>query len=54
VVEEVSGSVFSDLGLKDADQLLARAQIGCHIFKILKHEKLKQREIAAVFGYCAA
>ena len=31
--EEGSGSVFADLGLKDADQLLARAQIGFHVFK---------------------
>jgi predicted XRE-type DNA-binding protein len=45
-----SGNVFVDLGLKDADQLLARAQIGYHVFKILKDEKLKQREIAEVLG----
>jgi predicted XRE-type DNA-binding protein len=48
--EEGSGNVFADLGLKDADQLLARAQIGYHIFKILKDGKLKQREIADVLG----
>jgi predicted XRE-type DNA-binding protein len=45
-----SGNVFVDLGLMDADQLLARAQIGYHVFKILKDEKLKQREIAEVLG----
>ena len=48
--EEGSGNVFADLGLKDADQLLARAQIGYHVFKILKDKKLKQREIADVLG----
>jgi predicted XRE-type DNA-binding protein len=48
--EEGSGSEFADLGLTDADQLLARAQIGFHVFKILKDEKLKQREIAGVLG----
>jgi len=48
--EEGSGSVFADLGLKDADQVLARAQIGYHVFKILKQEKLKQREIADILG----
>jgi predicted XRE-type DNA-binding protein len=48
--EEGSGNVFADLGLKDADQLLARAQIGYHVFKILKDEKLKQREIAGILG----
>ena len=49
-VEEGSGNVFADLGLKDADQLLARARIGYHVFKILRDEKLKQREIAEVLG----
>jgi len=48
--KEGSGNVFADLGLKDADHLLARAQIGYHVFKILRDEKLKQREIAAVLG----
>ena len=48
--EEGSGSVFADLGLKDADQLLARAQIGFHVFKILGDKKLKQREIASILG----
>ena len=49
-VEEGSGNIFADLGLKDADQLLARAQIGFHVFKILEDKKLKQREIAEVLG----
>ena len=48
--EESSGNVFADLGLKDADQLMARAQIGFHVFKILKDKKLKQREIAGILG----
>ena len=48
--EEGSGNVFADLGLKDAGQLLARAQIGYQVFKILKDEKLKQREIAEILG----
>jgi predicted XRE-type DNA-binding protein len=48
--EEGSGNVFADLGLKDADRLLARAQIGYHVYKILKAEKLKQREISEVLG----
>jgi hypothetical protein len=30
-----------DLGLKDADQLLARAQIGLHVFKVLEDKKHK-------------
>ena len=52
--EEGSGNVFADLGLKDTDKLLARAKIGYHVFKILKDEKLKQREIAGILGIAAA
>jgi predicted XRE-type DNA-binding protein len=48
--EEGSGNVFADLGLKDADQLLARSQIGFHVFRILEDQKLKQRDIADVLG----
>ena len=49
-VEVGSGNVFSDLGLKDADQLMARSQIGFHVFKILEQKRLKQREIASILG----
>jgi predicted XRE-type DNA-binding protein len=45
-----SGNVFADLGLRDADQLLARSQIGFHVFKILEEKRLKQREIASILG----
>src|ERR1700691_2693183 len=48
--EESSGNIFADLGLADSDELYARAQIGVHVFKILKDKKLKQREIASVLG----
>lgn len=43
-------TVFADLGLKDAEGLLARAQIGFHVYKILEEKKLKQREIANMLG----
>jgi predicted XRE-type DNA-binding protein len=45
-----SGNVFADLGLKDADQLMARSQIGFHVFNILEERQLKQREIAHMLG----
>jgi predicted XRE-type DNA-binding protein len=48
--EVSSGNIFADLGLEDSDELYARAQIGDHVFKILKDKKLKQRKIAAVLG----
>jgi predicted XRE-type DNA-binding protein len=44
------GNVFADLGLDDADELFARAQIGYCVHKILQVKKLKQREIATVLG----
>jgi predicted XRE-type DNA-binding protein len=49
-IEEGSGNVFADLGLKDADELFARAQIGFCVYKIVKARKLKQREIATLLG----
>ena len=48
--EQGSGNVYADLGLQEAPQLLARAQIGFHVFKILEARKLKQREISAILG----
>lgn len=47
---EGSGNIFADLGLEDADELFARAQIGICVFKILKDRKLKQREAATLLG----
>lgn len=45
-----SGNIFADLGLKEADHLLARAHIGYHVYKILEQKKLKQRQIADILG----
>jgi predicted XRE-type DNA-binding protein len=44
--EEGSGNVFADLGLKDSDELYARAKLGFHVYQLLKDRQLKQREIA--------
>ncbi len=48
--ETGSGNVFADLGLKDSDELFARAQIGFCVYKIVNDKNLKQREIGAVLG----
>src|SRR5208282_794172 len=48
--EESSGNIFADLGLDNSGELYVRAQIGVHVFKILKEKKLKQREIATILG----
>jgi len=47
-VHKGSGNVFADIGLENADELLARAQIGLEVLKILQERQLKQREIAAL------
>ena len=47
--KESSGNVFADLGLKDADSLLMRAELGVQIIKILKSRGLKkQKEVQEV------
>lgn len=48
--EEGSGNVFADLGLEDADELYARAQLGFHVHRLLAARNLKQREIADLLG----
>lgn len=48
--EKSSGNVFADLGLKDSDELFARAQIGFCVHKIINDKNLKQKEIGAVLG----
>lgn len=48
--EEGSGNVFSDLDLRDADELFARAQLGFRVHQVLTARKLKQREAASLLG----
>ena len=44
-IEESSGNVFADMGLKDAEELLLRAELGHSVRMILEKRELKQREI---------
>jgi predicted XRE-type DNA-binding protein len=48
--QEGTGNVFADLGLEDADELFARAQLGFHVYKLLTARKLKQREVVTLLG----
>jgi predicted XRE-type DNA-binding protein len=50
VFEESSGNVFADLGLEDAEELLARGKIGIQVIRLLKQRHLKQREIGELLG----
>lgn len=47
-VFEGTDNIFADIGLENADELLARAQIGVEVLKILQERQLKQREIGVV------
>lgn len=47
---ESSDNIFADIGLENADEHLARAQIGVEILKILKSRGLKQLEIGELLG----
>jgi len=48
--EEGSGNVFADLGLEDAEELFARAQIGFHVVQFIENRELKQREVSTLLG----
>lgn len=45
-----SGNVFADLGLRDADELLAKADLVHAIRQVVSSKKLSQRAAAAVLG----
>ena len=49
-VTKGSGNVFADLGLENAEELLAKAQLVCAISDVIKSRKLKQRQIADAMG----
>ena len=49
-VEESSGNVFADLGLANADELLAKAKLAMRISGIIEERKLTQVEAAEIFG----
>jgi predicted XRE-type DNA-binding protein len=49
-VEASSGNVFADLGVPDADEALAKAELARRICAILAGRKLTQAKAAAVLG----
>lgn len=49
-VFEGTDNIFADIGLDNADELLARAQIGVEVLKILQERQLKQREISVLLN----
>jgi predicted XRE-type DNA-binding protein len=49
-VEESSGNVFADLGLPDAEELLAKSRIVYRICDIIEARKLTQDQAAKILG----
>ena len=49
-IEEGSGNVFADLGLPDAEELEAKAQLAYRIGEIIRGRHLTQAEAASVLG----
>jgi predicted XRE-type DNA-binding protein len=47
---EGSGNVFADLGLRDAEERLAKAELAQKIGGILRHRRLTQVQAAEVLG----
>jgi len=45
-----SGNVFADLGLPDADDLLAKANLALHIRRTIAARKLTQAQAAKLLG----
>ena len=49
-VEKSSGNIFADLGVEDADGMLAKAKLAQAIIARLESKGLKQAEAAALLG----
>jgi len=45
-----SGNVFADLGVKDADTALAKAELAAEIARIIRGRRLTQAQAAALLG----
>ena len=50
IVTESSGNVFADLGLRDADVLLAKSVLATHIKRVIKARGLTQAQAAEILG----
>jgi len=50
IITPSSGNVFADLGLPDADDLLAKANLALHIRRTIESRSLTQAQAARVLG----
>jgi predicted XRE-type DNA-binding protein len=49
-VTESCGNVYADLGLKNADTLLAKSVLAIHIRRVIKARRLTQEQAAEILG----
>jgi predicted XRE-type DNA-binding protein len=49
-IKPSSGNVFADLGLPDADDLMAKANLALHIRRTIEARKLTQAQAAQLLG----
>jgi predicted XRE-type DNA-binding protein len=49
-IEDSVGNVFEDLGLRDPDELLAKAELARRISQIIRGRRLTQTEAAEALG----
>ena len=49
-VEESSGNVFADMGLPEAEEELAKAQLASHIRQVIRRQRLTQVAAVARMG----
>ena len=48
--EESSGNVFADIGLPDAEERLAKAELALRIIEVVRARRLTQGSTAKLFG----
>lgn len=49
-IEKSSGNLYADLGSRDADAMLLKAQLAMRIAALMKKQALTQVQAAALFG----
>lgn len=49
-VTKSSGNVFKDLGLNNPEELLAKASLAAHVYRIIKERRMTQTAAAQITG----
>jgi predicted XRE-type DNA-binding protein len=49
-IHQSSGNVFADLGIKNADEYMAKSELAAEILRIVQRRRLTQAEAAKLLG----